>query len=105
MTPTMTITSDRYATALRIVIADDHALFRQGLKSLLDLHAAVTVVRETDQVGGLTAVLDSLACDILLLDLQMERSSLPDIPELAARTKVIVVTASERSEEALDAIR
>ena len=90
---------------IRVAIADDHALFRQGLRSLLALRAEVAVVAETDRVDGLNPMLRDTPCDVLLLDLQMDRNSLGDIAALAAHTKVVVVTASERAEDALAAIR
>lgn len=90
---------------LRIVIADDHALFRQGLKSLLKLQADVTIVGEAGRVDELTALLATVACDVLLLDLGMERSSLIEIARLAERARVVVVTASEQPEDAIEAIR
>jgi two-component system NarL family response regulator len=90
---------------LRVVIADDHALFRQGLRSMLDLHEEVVVVGEVGSAGALPALLAETACDILLLDLQMERNSTADIPVLAERVPIVVVTASERLAEALAAVR
>ncbi len=90
---------------LRIVIADDHALFRQGLRSQLMLQDGVSVEAEVDRVADLDGVLERTPCDILLLDLQMERSSLGDIDRLARHATVVVVTASERPEDALVAIR
>jgi DNA-binding NarL/FixJ family response regulator len=42
---------------------------------------------------------------VLLLDLQMDRSALDEIASLAKRVAVIVVTASERPEDAITAIR
>ena len=92
-------------TPLRIAIADDHALFRQGLKSQLKLQTGLTVVAEVDRADQLASVIGATPCDILLLDLQMERSSLADIESLAEHTAIIVVTASERAEDALAAIR
>ena len=92
-------------TPLRIAIADDHALFRQGLKSQLRLQPGLNVVAEVDRADELAGLLDRTPCDILLLDLQMERSSLVDIEALAERVAVVVVTASERAEDALAAIR
>jgi two-component system NarL family response regulator len=93
------------STPIRLAVADDHALFRLGLKSLLTLRTDVTVVAETEHADGLLPMLDATPCDVLLLDLQMDRSSLSDIGELAKRVKVIVVTASERADDALAAIR
>ena len=90
---------------LRIAIADDHALFRQGLKSQLKLQPALTVVAEVDRADELAGLVEATPFDILLLDLQMERSSLVDIRSLAERVAVVVVTASERAEDALAAIR
>jgi two-component system response regulator NreC len=90
---------------IRIAVADDHALFRQGLKSMLRLQADVAVVTEVDRAGDVMPAIERTPCDILLLDLQMDRNSLSDVPGLAERVKVIVVTATERVEEALAVIR
>jgi len=90
---------------IRVAIADDHALFRQGLRSLLTVRPEMTVVAEADRVDALHPMLADVDCDVLLLDLQMDRSSLADIGQLASKTRVIVVTASEHPEDALAAIR
>jgi DNA-binding NarL/FixJ family response regulator len=92
-------------TPLRIAIADDHALFRHGLKSQLRLQPGLTVVAEIERADQLATALAATPCEILLLDLQMERSSLADIKPLSEKVKVIVVTASERAEDALAAVR
>ena len=44
-------------------------------------------------------------CDVLLLDLQMDRNALADIASFARRVQVVVVTASQDPAEALAAIR
>lgn len=93
------------STPIRILIADDHLLFRQGLKSLLKSEAGVVVVGETDRADGLASVLDRTPCDVLLLDLQMERNSLEDITALATKVPVVVLTASEGAADAQAAIR
>jgi DNA-binding NarL/FixJ family response regulator len=90
---------------IRLTIADDHALFRQGLRSLLRLQPDVTVVGEVERAADLSALLVQTPCDVLLLDLGMERNSLIDIEALAARVRVVVVTASEQPEDAADAFR
>jgi DNA-binding NarL/FixJ family response regulator len=90
---------------LRIAIADDHALFRQGLRSMLTLEDNVTVVAEVNRASDLPSLLNRASFDILLLDLQMERSSLADIETIAGRVAVVVVTASERPEDALASLR
>lgn len=94
------------AQALRIIIADDHTLFRQGLKSMLvNVHADVRVVAEVENVSSIPTALSETPCDVLLLDLQMDRNALADIHALAPRVHVVVVTASELPTDALTAIR
>jgi two-component system, NarL family, response regulator len=90
---------------IRLIVADDHALFRQGLRSLLALHREVEVVAEVHRASDLLPTLAAHACDILLLDLQMERWLLDDIASLARLAQVVVLTASERTEDALGALR
>ena len=92
-------------TPLRIAIADDHALFRQGLKSQLRLEPNLEVVAEVERADQLSDLVERTPMDVLLLDLQMERNSLVDIRWLAERVAVVVVTASERIEDALAAVR
>ena len=93
------------AAPLRIIIADDHALFRQGLRSMLRLEPGVVVVAEVERVADLAPILAETRCDVLLLDLQMDRNALADIEGLARRVRVLVVTASEQPSEALAALR
>jgi len=90
---------------IRVIVADDHALFRQGLKSMLSLQPDVTVVAEVERAGDLLATLEQHRCDVLLLDLQMERNALADIEALAEPVAIVVVTASERTEDAVAAMR
>src|SRR5436853_6300629 len=90
---------------VRIVLADDHALFRQGLRSLLRQQPEFEVVAEVDRASELLNTLDATPCDLLLLDLQMERWMVNDIEKLSGVTRVIVLTASEKVEDGLAAIR
>jgi len=90
---------------ISLIIADDHTLFRDGLKSLLGRQRDMQVVGEVARADGVAQTLDKLTCDILLLDLQMERWALEDIQQFAARTKVVVLTASESLDNAIAAMR
>lgn len=90
---------------IRILIADDHALFRQGLKALLRAHRDAVVVAETAAVDGLADLVRRTPCDVVLLDLQMERSAVTVIGELSTLAKVVVVTANEYSDEPVAAMR
>jgi DNA-binding NarL/FixJ family response regulator len=90
---------------INLIIADDHALFRQGLRSLLLLQPDVIVAAEVESAAGLNAAMAQHQCDVLLLDLQMDRWTMDDIPALAQRTAVIVLTASESTEDGMTALR
>lgn len=81
---------------VRIVIADDHPIFRDGLKRLLETEPDLTVVGEaTDGVEALEMT-RALAPDVLLLDIAMPRMG--GIESLAAMqgspARVIVLTAA-----------
>jgi two-component system NarL family response regulator len=92
-------------TPLRLIIADDHALFRQGLKSLLLLQSDTQVVAEIESAKDVEPVVSGADGDILLLDLQMDRWMMEDIPQLSRLTNVIVLTASESAENGVRALR
>jgi DNA-binding NarL/FixJ family response regulator len=72
---------------------------------MLALQDDVAVVGEVERAGDLRALLAATACDILLLDLQMERNATADIEALAEQVSIVVVTASERLEDSLAAVR
>jgi len=90
---------------LTIAIADDHALFRQGVKSLLRRRSDLKVMTEVECVDDIEPALRRQPCDVLLLDLQMDRNALSAIPSLARRVMVMVLTMSESAEDAVAAIR
>jgi len=93
------------ATPLRIIIADDHALFRQGLKSLLMLQPDTQVVAEIESANDVEPAVSRTDSNVLLLDLQMDRWMMDDIPQLSRLTNVIVLTASESAENGVKALR
>ena len=92
-------------TPMRLIIADDHALFRQGLKSLLLLQPDIQVVAEIESASDIGPVVSATDCDVLLLDLQMDRWMMEDLPQLVRLTNVIVLTASESAENGVRALR
>ncbi len=61
--------------AIRVLIADDHAVFRSGLKALLEKEKDITVVGETGTGLETIKTAAKTPLDVLLLDI-----SLPDIP-------------------------
>lgn len=80
----------------RIVLADDHALMRSGLKLLLNTQADLEVVGEAGDAGETIRVVAELKPDLLLLDLSMPGGDCIDtIRQLIAQTptlRILVVT-------------
>ena len=62
-------------TPARIVIADDHRIFRSGLRSLLETEPEFSVVGEASDGDEAEALVNKLAPDALLLDLSMPKRS------------------------------
>lgn len=90
---------------VRLVIADDHALFREGLKALLRHQSSFSVVAEVERADDLLPALAATPCEVLLLDLQMDRWLLNDIESLSRVVRIVVLTASERPADAVTALR
>jgi two-component system response regulator NreC len=78
---------------IRIVLADDHAVVRSGLRMLLDAEEGLEVVAEAGEIETAARMVRAHRPDVLVLDLNMPGSqSLPAIPELAEQTAVVVLT-------------
>ena len=88
--------SDESATppaTTRIVVADDHAVVRAGLRLLLDAEEDLTVVAVAGDVDDALRLTRAHRADVLVLDLNMPgRPTLPEIPALAQLTAVVVLT-------------
>lgn len=91
--------------AIRLIIADDHILFRQALRSLLLLQPDIEVVAEVERADALEQTLAQTRCDIVLLDLRMERWTMEDIPALIGKAAVVVLTANDSNENGIAALR
>jgi two-component system nitrate/nitrite response regulator NarL len=96
-------------TSIRVLIIDDHTLFRSGIKLLLQRQTGFDVVGEAG--NGLEGVKDAkrLKPDVVLLDLHMpDISGLETIPLLkdeAPQAQIIMLTVSEDADDLLDALR
>jgi len=78
---------------VRIVLADDHAVVRAGLRLLLDAESDLTVLAEAGDIETAGRMVRAHRPDVLVLDLNMPGGeSLPAIPELAAQTAIVVLT-------------
>src|SRR5262245_24315010 len=84
--------------AVRILVADDEAVARQGLRALLAHEPDITVVAETATGEDTERAIRELTPDVVLLDIQMPRKSGLDVIagiEAASLPLVIFVTAHD----------
>src|SRR5437763_359873 len=93
---------------MRVVIADDHPLFRDGLRSLLEARG-VEVLGEARDGREAVNLARKLTPDVILMDLSM-----PDLDGLAATrlisaevagVRVVILTASEDDADLFEAIK
>ena len=94
---------------IRIVVADDHPIFRDGLCKLLALEEDFEVVAQAQDGRQVLEVLQQLSPDILLLDLKMPGldglATLQRLQAVKNKTRVIVLTASDDKNEFVQAMR
>ena len=78
---------------IKIVLADDHAVVRSGLRLLLDAEEGLEVVAEAGEIDTTKRMVRAHRPDVLVLDLNMPGpESLPSIPELSQHTAIVVLT-------------
>src|SRR5258706_11935666 len=94
---------------IRVLIADDHPIVRDGLRKLLNLEEDFEVVGEASDGCEVLDKVQELDPDVLLLDLRMPNldglSALQALQQTNKRTRVIVLTASEDKNEFVQAMK
>ena len=99
----------RAKKTVRIAIADDHPIVRDGLKSLLQLENDFEIIGEAGDGRQVLDLVSQTDPDILLLDLRMPNldglATLQALQHANRRTRVIVLTASEDKNEFVVAMK
>jgi DNA-binding NarL/FixJ family response regulator len=92
----------------RILLVDDHDLFRTGLRNLLEDEGGVQILGEATNGSDAVRLVRELAPDVVVMDLNMPSMSGVEatrhITALSPLTKVIVLTISDDDSDVLDAI-
>jgi NarL family two-component system response regulator LiaR len=97
------------AEAIRVLVVDDHAVVREGLRTFLELQDGIVVVGEAgDGEAGVSAA-ERLRPDVVLMDLVMPRldgvGAMRRLRRRLPATRVIVLTSFADDERLLPAIR
>lgn len=81
---------------IKVAIADDHVLFRAGVKTALSMKKDIKMIAEADNGMQLLNLLKHIQPDVVLLDIQMPImdgiTTLPEIKKLYPEIKVVMLT-------------
>jgi DNA-binding NarL/FixJ family response regulator len=95
-------------TPIRIVIADDHPIFRAGVRGLLSAEQEFEVVGEASNGRDAVSLIRRLSPELLLIDLQMPEldgvSAIREIRQVAPKTRILVLTTYDSDGDILRAV-
>jgi two-component system invasion response regulator UvrY len=95
--------------AIRIFIADDHPIVRQGLRRIVEADAGMAIAGEAGDAASLCAALEHTATDVVLLDVSMPGGLfLETLRELRAKhptVRVLVLSVHPEDQWAVRALR
>jgi DNA-binding NarL/FixJ family response regulator len=94
---------------IRVLIVDDHALFRRGLEMVLDEEDDIELVGQASDGAEATQRAAESLPDVVLMDIRMPKSSGIEacraMKEAAPSTKIVMLTISDEEEDLFEAIR
>ncbi len=97
------------STAIRIFIADDHPIVRQGLRRIVEADAGLRISGEAGDAAALLRALEATATDLVLLDVSMPGGPfLETLRELRTRhpsIRVLVLSVHPEDQWAVRALR
>jgi len=94
---------------LRVVLADDHPMFREGLRFTLEREPDIAVVGEAPTGTAAVRLVEELVPDVVVMDLAMPElgglEATRRLTEAGVRTRVLVLTMSEDDDTVFAALR
>lgn len=94
---------------IQVVLCDDHAMIRRGIRDTLSEHVDMKVVGESGSYAELKEVLRESPCDVLVLDLNLPGRSglevLASIQESHSHIKVLVVSMFSEDQYAIRSLK
>jgi len=95
--------------SIRVILCDDHALIRRGIRDTLSDAPDIEVVGEAGDYGELRSLMREQACDVLVLDINLPGRSGLDVlhvlKEEGATVRVLVVSMYPEDQYAIRALR
>jgi len=99
----------RVPDPIRVLIVDDHALFRRGLEMVLAEEPDIELVGEASDGTEAVAKAGEALPDVVLMDIRMPKSSGIEacraMKEVAPSAKIVMLTISDEEEDLFEAIR
>lgn len=94
---------------IRVLVADDHVLFRRGLEMVLAAEDDIDIVGEAGDGAEAYARAVDLLPDVVLMDVRMPRRSgieaCSDIKEAVPSTRIVMLTISDEESDLFEAVR
>jgi two-component system, NarL family, response regulator LiaR len=94
---------------ITILIVDDHAVVRQGIRTLLDMHPDLQVVGEAESAEIAIPLVEELVPDVVLMDLVLPGmngvAATRQIKRISPRTQIVVLTSYAEDEHLFPALR
>ena len=94
---------------IRVLIADDHALFRRGLEMVLKEEPGIELVGQASDGPEAVRMAGEALPDVVLMDIRMPKingiEAARQVKEVAPSAKIVMLTVSDEEEDHVEAIR